>query len=247
MRPPANPLYIFLHLPRTAGTSFIETVKAALDPDEYLILSGPQHTTDSVIRELAGLTPARRARLRFLAGDQIWPGIHEALQRSAHYITFLRSPVARVLSSYRTMRHDADHPFNSAINRHCRSFTQYVSTPGNPLVANHMAVLLARRGAAANWNADDCWRVNQAWLERADVNLANCWFVGFQESFERDARDVCGKMGIPHIDRRERRSADGPADQVEISAADVAKCRELNWADAVLYELALIRRGLRES
>ena len=34
------------------------------------------------------------------------------------------------------------------------------------------------------------------------------------------------------------------ADGSQITAADVARCRELNWADAVLYELAWIRRGI---
>lgn len=237
-------MYVFLHIPKTAGTSLVQMMKAALGPGEYLDLYGVNRTTDVLVRELAALTPEQKARVRFAAGHQVWHGVHEALGRPARYITFLRSPVARVLSCYRMMRRDTSNGFNATILRHCPTFAKYVSSPSHPLVGNHMAVMLARRGAAANHNVDDCWRVNQAWLERADANLANFWFVGFQETYEQDCRLLCEKMGVPYAPRHDRRAADEAPDDLEISAADVARCRELNWADAVLYELALIRRGL---
>lgn len=246
MRPEPNPLYIFLHIPKTAGTSLVQMMKAALPPGEYLDLYGVNRTTDVLVRDLAALSPERKAKIRFAAGHQVWYGIHEALQRPARYITFLRSPVARVLSCYRMMRRDATNSFNAAITRHCPTFSSYISSPSHPLVANHMAVMLARRGAGPNHNAEDCWRVNQSWLERADQNLANFWFVGFQESYRQDCQRLCELVGVQYAPRHERRAADEPPDDLQISVADVAKCRELNWADAVLYELALIRRGLRE-
>lgn len=239
-----NAIYIFLHIPKTAGTSLVRGIKEALAPGEYLDLYGVHRTTDIIARELAELPPERVAKIRFAAGHQVWYGIHEVLGRPAKYITFLRSPVARILSCYRMMRRDLSNGFNPVILKHCPTFAKYVSSVNHPLVANHMAVMLARRGAAANHNADDCWRVNNAWMERADVNLANFWFVGFQESYEADCRLLCERMGIPCTIRRERRAADEEPDDLEITAADVARGRDLNWADAVLYELALIRRGL---
>lgn len=241
----ANPLYIFLHIPKTAGTSLVQMMKAALPPGEFLDLYGVNRTTDVLLRDIAALSPERRSKIRFAAGHQAWYGLHEAFEgRNPRYITFLRSPVARVLSCYRMMRRDPSNGFNEAIRRLCPTFERYVSSPSYPLVANHMAVMLARRGAAPNHNADDCWRVNQAWLERADANLANFWFVGFQESYEQDCRRLCEAMGVACTIRQDRRASDEAPDDLEITARDVAKCRELNWADAVLYELALIRRGL---
>ncbi len=242
----ANPLYVFLHIPKTAGTSLVQMMKAALGPGEYLDLYGVNRTTDVLVRDLAALSPERKAQIKFAAGHQVWCGIHEALGRPARYITFLRSPVSRVLSCYRMMRRDVSNGFNARIMRHCPTFREYVSSPGHPLVSNHMAVMLARHGAGPEHNAEDCWRVNQAWLERADVNLANFWFVGFQETYEADCRALCEKMGVSGTVRHDRRAADEEPDEVEVSLADVAKCRELNWADAVLYELALIRRGLAQ-
>lgn len=239
-----SPLYIFLHIPKTAGTSLVQMMKAALGPGEFLDLYGVQRTTEVLLSDIAALSPERRARIRFAAGHQVWHGIHEALGRPARYITFLRSPVARVLSCYRMMRRDPSNGFNAAITRHCPTFSRYVSSPSHPLVSNHMSVLLARRGAGPDHNADDCWRVNNQWLERADQNLANFWFVGFQETYEQDCRILCEHLGLPCTIRQDRRAADEPPDDLEITVADVAKCRELNWADAVLYELAQIRRGL---
>lgn len=238
-----DPIHVFLHIPKTAGTSLVRGIREALAPGEYLDLYGVHRTTDVLARELAEIPPEQVARIRFAAGHQVWYGIHELLGRPARYITFLRSPVARVLSCYRMMRRDPSNGFHAAIRRQCRTFAEYVSSPDHPLVANHMAVMLARRGAAANHNADDCWRVNDAWMERADANLANFWFVGFQESYEADCRLLCERLGVPFTLREERRAADEPPDDLGITPADVARCRNLNWADAVLYELAWIRRG----
>jgi hypothetical protein len=150
-----NPVYIFLHIPKTAGTSLVRMMKESLAPGEYLDLYGVNRTTDVLARELAELSPERKQRVRFAAGHQVWHGIHEALGRPARYITFLRSPVARVLSCYRMMRRDPTNGFHAAITRHCPTFARYVSSPSNPLVANHMAVLLARRGAGPDHNAED--------------------------------------------------------------------------------------------
>lgn len=239
-----DPVYVFLHIPKTAGTSLVQMMKQQLPPGEYLDLYGVNRTTDVLVRDLAALSPERKAKIRFAAGHQVWYGIHEALGRPARYITFLRSPVARVLSCYRMMRRDPTNGFHAAIHRSCPTFGQYVSSPSHPLVSNHMAVMLARRGAAADHNADDCWRVNRSWLDRADANLANFWFVGMQESYEADCRSLCDKMGVSYTPLHERRASDEPPDALEITTDDVLKCRELNWADAALYELAVIRRGL---
>ncbi|MCB9841386.1 MAG: sulfotransferase family 2 domain-containing protein [Phycisphaeraceae bacterium] len=242
--PPTPPLTVFLHIPKTAGTSLVRTIRQGLAPGEFLDLYGVDRTTDVLIEQIGAMTPDQRARVRVAAGHQAWYGIHEMFGRPARYVTFLRSPVARVLSCYRMMRRDTSNRFNPVILRHCPGFGEYVSSRNHPLVANHMAVLLARRGAGPNHNADDCWRVNHAWMERADVNLANFWFVGFQESYDTDARTLCGLLGLEWSPHHERRAADEEPDDLEITPTDVAKCRELNWADAVLYELALIRRGL---
>lgn len=88
---------IFLHIPKTAGTTLNRIIEGQYSPfeiftmDPYRIRATPER--------LKRLSEGRRRRLRVVRGHMFY-GIHEFLPQGATYITMLRDPVARALSTY---------------------------------------------------------------------------------------------------------------------------------------------------
>jgi hypothetical protein len=82
---------IFLHLPKTAGTSFKSALLA-----ETLVSDFPG--IHEVVRRVMAMDPKQRDKLRAVIAHQSY-GLH-TLFREARYVTILREPIARLLSNY---------------------------------------------------------------------------------------------------------------------------------------------------
>ena len=98
---------IFLHLPKTAGTTLNRLIEW-----EYPI--SEMYSIDPVLFEwsaahLRKLSPDRLKKIRMFKGHMLF-GLHEALPQPATYITVLRDPVDRVISAFYFMRSYKLHP-----------------------------------------------------------------------------------------------------------------------------------------
>ena len=98
---------IFLHLPKTAGTTLNRLIER-----EYPLRE--MYSVDPVLYEwssarLRKLSERRLRRTRIFKGHMLF-GLHEVLPQPATYITVLRDPVERVLSAFYFMRSHKLHP-----------------------------------------------------------------------------------------------------------------------------------------
>jgi Galactose-3-O-sulfotransferase len=97
----SKPVLLFLHIPRTAGTTLNRAIRLRADSKRE-ILASPFRNYSSWKKYLAhvqSLPPDRLDRIRYFRGHFSY-GIHELLPKPALYVTMLRDPVDRVLSSY---------------------------------------------------------------------------------------------------------------------------------------------------
>lgn len=103
----ADEAVIFLHLPKTAGTTLNRLIEW-----EYPLLQ--MYSVDPVLFEwsaahLRKLSPRRLKRTRMFKGHMLY-GLHKVLPQPATYITVLREPVDRVISAFYFMRSYKLHP-----------------------------------------------------------------------------------------------------------------------------------------
>lgn len=88
-------LLIFLHIHKTGGTSFSHALR-------WGTAFGKRHwvpPTDAQGRSFKSMPRAERKRIRLLQGHFLF-GIHEAYPGPTAYVTMMRDPVARIVSSY---------------------------------------------------------------------------------------------------------------------------------------------------
>ena len=103
----AGEAIIFLHVPKTAGTTLNRLIEW-----EYDLLE--MYSVDPVFfrwsaAHLRKLAKERLRRIRVFKGHMLF-GLHEVLPQPATYITVLRDPIERTLSAFYFMRSYKLHP-----------------------------------------------------------------------------------------------------------------------------------------
>ncbi len=114
---------IFLHLPKTAGTTLNRLIEW-----EYPLTE--MYSVDPVLFEwsaahLRKLSTQRLRKIRMFKGHMYF-GLHEVLPQPATYITVLRNPVDRVLSAFYYMRGYWLHPSYWKLRREKWTIEQFV-------------------------------------------------------------------------------------------------------------------------
>lgn len=108
-----KPLYVFLHLNKTGGTTITDHIVKNLPSHKFLLLY-PDFKNKSKIKTetiLKSLSFSDKNNLKVIIGHQAYYGIHKFFpQRDVRYVTILRDPIKRIVSqyNYRRARIDSD-------------------------------------------------------------------------------------------------------------------------------------------
>lgn len=164
-------ILIFLHIPKTAGSTFVSVLEReyghASVLDLYDSTSGD---------EVAALTPEEMGRTRVVVGH-FYFGVHERLPGPCHYVTFLRDPVERVVSHYRFVQRHPEHYLHEAAST--LNLAEYVRSCGTAEPNNDQTRLLAGRELASCDGGS-----SPAMLPVAKRNLDRHAAVGLTEAFD---------------------------------------------------------------
>lgn len=239
-QPQTEAPFFFFHLPRTAGTTLNAILKDNFAPEE--VLSVYRREDYAACRELE---VERLNRLRLIQGHLMPQSLYPPTLygRPVRIFTFLREPVARLVSEYRFLRTWPRNHMYAYLNENNISFEHYLTGKEHQLClrgSNFMTHALVGKFK----NIDDAEA-----LERAKDRLENafCGF-GIQERFDESLLLLAKTLGLTRLfyERRNVLRKDSPLPP--LTDKDLELAAELNQADAALYAFAvdLLERRIAE-
>ncbi len=169
----SQPLIVFLHLPKTAGSTLARIIERQYDSSAILPLY------ESMLgEELAAIPQNQMDRLRIVTGHLCF-GAHEFSARPCTYITMLREPIDRVISHYHFVRNDPSNYLYELARK--MSLKEFVESCGRQEPNNDQTRLLAGPGHTARFGI-----CSDEMLDMAKRNLAKYFSaVGVTEEFDR--------------------------------------------------------------
>jgi len=236
------PVIIHLHIPKNAGTSLSRMMKVRLGfwPPANLWHHGKtlgyyylDH--EPRLRRLQQLSDRDAERVRFIEAHGGY-GMHEFINRPCTYITMLREPVDRTLSTYYFLKSNNSLPENMTIERWMDEYrANRVWFADNAqiryLAAEHGEIIDVPPG-----------QVTPDVLERAKQHIENHFtLVGLSEQFDASMVLLRRRLGWrsvaygkSNVTRNRRRKDELPESTLEL-------IRERNSLDMALYNWAVER------
>lgn len=231
-RQPAPQTAIFLHIPKTAGTTLHAIIRQQYAPTEWLHLIGNPHI-EPALEAFKTMPPHQKARLRLLSGHFEY-GIHQWLPQPAVYFTLLRHPVARVLSYYRFILRTPDHPRHDEMTRRGTTVAQFVR---HILSDNNQT-----RFIAGAWLSGG--PVSTPTLEKAKRHIQQDFaVVGLTERFDETAlllKQALRWPSLPHYSSKNV-AASGRSTPETLPACALDAILETQQLDVALYDFAQAR------
>ncbi|WP_170984968.1 sulfotransferase family 2 domain-containing protein [Roseomonas sp. AR75] len=237
---PGQGLVLFVHVPKTAGTSLRREIAALRQPDVNIVVdyadtarSFHERMDQSVERFLAR---AAEKPVRFASGHIF--ARHVARIRAAmpdtRVVTFLRDPVSRVVSDFRYQGSER-HPLHAEFRARVPDLDAYLALESE---RNKMAEHLVPREIRADGDPAAC----VAHL------LGTYDFIGVQELYPLGFRTLTTMLGAPAWPTlRENVGATEEAEQ-GVSPDMAARIRAANPLDVALYQAVAPRwQRLREA
>jgi hypothetical protein len=173
---------IFLHIPKTAGTSLRQMIEKEYPAGACLFLYYPAPFQKNVITEIQTKLP----RAKVLYGHFSF-GIHRLLGIKGQYVAFLRNPIDRVISFYHHNARQPDMRYYAAIQDGMSLLDMLESH--KPEVNNHITRIIATYGKEDM--LDDTKVLEQA-LENIEKHFC---FIGLVERFTESVNLLGQQLG----------------------------------------------------
>lgn len=227
---------IFLHMPKTAGTTLQDVIDRQFARDTIYNVRG-----SSIATVQASINRLRAAHLRCRRGPRCIKGhmpygLAEQLSSRATYITMLRDPLERLVSDYFYTINKSSHRQHQWFHSENIGFADYVSRP-DTYIRNLYTALL---GADFDWNNLAHWPVVDASSlavakQRIDDDVLTC----ITEHFDASLILLRSRFGWRDIGYERLNVTPGDKTPLPRLPADaLALARRDNALDIELYEYA---------
>jgi hypothetical protein len=235
--------FYFLHVPKSGGTSF----------DAFLsgFFTAEEHAPPELQIERPDLWSLHDQSAHRYRHGAFWLNDVLPQRPNAHFVTFLRDPIKRVISHYWHLRLMDDITDGASqwvehrrqVRDHARrcSLAEWAATqPGEPCayVRNLFVRMLGGERYVAGRSRDQ----SEEWLERAKSNLRDVFvYFGLLEDYLRSKRVFCQTFGLPlHYAAGEERCNTSPSADARArpDESTLELLRRENSLDVQLYAYA---------
>ena len=198
-------------------------------PSQTLIF----YALDGGLEKLEDIPLAERHAARVVTGHFPY-GAHRYLPQPCEYVTFLREPVARVLSRYYAVEDRLGKPGHwsyDELSRTSMGLEEWVELAGES-IENFQTRLIAGKGRGERLEVED--------LKIAKTNLQQFLGVGLTERFDESFILIRRALGwkLPMYATRNARKTSEDAPARELSTAALELIRDRNRLDLDLYDYA---------
>lgn len=224
LQPVTHPCLLFIHIPKTAGTSLRTALNRQRHISRYLALypDAPGFPGEYIFH----LTESQMANFECIYGHFGFR-LHQFLPQPCEYSTVLREPIARSIShfSHRRRMAPAGHPLSM--------LTAEEFFAGSPDV--NFDNLMTRLISGETADILPLGGVNEAVFQHAIENLHTRFaYVGIHEQIGEAARQLAYRVGLPHQALQPENVGDGQGPQ-SVSPATLDAIRGMNEYDVRLY------------
>jgi hypothetical protein len=223
----AEPLVLFLHIPKTAGTTLRHIIERQYPPDAILIQNQP-----TLHQALQALPPGKADRVSVVMGH-LWFGAHALFARPATYLTMLRDPIDRIISHYYFVQRDPQHYLHDVVRG--MSLEEYVTSNCSAEISNDQTRLLAGSAPA------EIGQPSEDILATAKQNLDRHFaVVGLTEEFDWSVILMKRRFGWRSPFYLKRNVTRHPT-KAKLSSETVRLIEQRNQLDLAVYRYAQAR------
>jgi hypothetical protein len=173
---------IFLHIPKTAGTTLNRLLEKYYESKYSWKINSPYpHNFQD---ELNKISQVQKEEINLFKGHMAF-GLHELLPQPSSYITMLRDPVERVISLYYFILRTPDHYLYNLVREHQMSLKECISSRISSELENGQTRLLSGQLELAKKQIASFEKSSPEWLETAKNNLSKPFTTfGITEKFD---------------------------------------------------------------
>ncbi len=225
-----NQTVIFLHIPKTAGTTMYRILDRTYGRRRIFVVGA-----DGPAEALGRLPEARRAELRAVAGHAGF-GLHRFLPESCAYFTLLREPIDRTISYYAFAKRTPEHYCHDWIHENDVSLVDFIESKIDRMVDNGQTRLLAGLPTGQEAEYGQCTR---DMLETAKRNLRDYFpVVGLAEEFDATLILLKKALGWRKLAYVPENVSSHRTRRQELSGAALEALARVNALDVELYAYA---------